>query len=714
MSTTNIAVGQNIAKDCVVGDILMNRYSVFNGLELPRRIDSNMSVTLLGVRAADNPTAVVETGAGNLAANWYAWKAIYASSIYTRPVPVADGSSNYTRGNSSAGSVALNVGAARRVNVTVPSIDQEGITHVLLYRSIGFGNQAAAEAGPFYYAGQGLNVGDNVVIEDNTLEVNLGIVAEEDNYRPNAYRYAVAANGYIFALGNFTIGDGLTCTVTPGSSLITLDEGTAFYDGIRGWKFKIEEDSTGGANQGGLYFADFVDNHTLQLIDENGDAVNYDGSFAGAGQSFVVYLSGNVLRWCKYGEPEAWPLTNIIQFGGDGTGLIQIPNQPLLLVCTDEPTMFNLDLNLIGTASFKTNRSVISTEHTTSSHYSLVPVEGRIRAIDAYKSCIIETDGTGVTDISGPTIPKIFKYLDSDLERIKLWHCAYDQRQKLFGAFVTFDFALRTIDFCVGQHTLTKGWFFNFEKDLLCTGTYTEPTTGESMVLGGTEGPGNGLGGVWGRIWCPDVYSEWIPDDSLRSGTITGTPTSQTFEVDVSDDTLYTAADGLIGRWALVCDSNGEYAQVGYILSNTANSITVNRVVNSVDPVQFSPVPEAGWKFYLGLIECRWGPKKFDFGDPDVLKKIWEVWCSTSGHNEDDPPFIRLYRGYEQGYASQLKLSERIYLDKTKTQSLVNKVDNKLESVPRWGVSFYDRSYGPTVLHSLTIVFNPLQDMGKK
>ena len=44
----------------------------------------------------------------------------------------------------------------------------------------------------------------------------------------------------------------------------------------------------------------------------------------------------------------------------------------------------------------------------------------------------------------------------------------------------------------------------------------------------------------------------------------------------------------------------------------------------------------------------------------------------------------------------------------------MNKVDNKLESVPRWGVSFYDRSYGPTVLHSLTIVFNPLQDMGKK
>ena len=32
-----IATAQNITKDCVVGDRLMDRYCVFNGLELPRR-----------------------------------------------------------------------------------------------------------------------------------------------------------------------------------------------------------------------------------------------------------------------------------------------------------------------------------------------------------------------------------------------------------------------------------------------------------------------------------------------------------------------------------------------------------------------------------------------------------------------------------------------------------------------------------------------------
>jgi len=714
MSVETVYVGQNATKDCVVGDCQMNRYAIFNGIEYPRRIGPNMEVTRLGVQAGTTPTTAVDGGAGALAANWYAWVAVYASALHTRPVAVADGSGNYTRGNPSADSITLDVVAAHKVNVTVPALDQDGITHVLLYRSVGQANEAAAQAGPFYYVAQGLNTGVAVTIEDNVAEELIGLEVESDNYPPNAYRYAVNIDGYLFAGGGFPIGTGYTCTVTAGSSLVTADSGTPFYDGIIGWRFKCLEDTTGGTNGGGLYFANYVNSTTLQLVDGNNDPINYDGSLSGASQTFLVYLSDFALRWAKKGEPEAWPLDNIINFAGAITGLIQLPNQSLLLVCTDEPSMYVLDLNLIGTDSFKTTKSLISTEHTTSSHYSLVPVDGRVRAIDAYKGCIIETDGTGVRNISGGTVPKIFEYLSNDANDTKLWHCAYDQKQHFFGAFVTFNSAQRTIDFCVGQHTLTGSWFFNFEKDLLCTGNYTHPDTGETMILGGTEGPGNGLGGVWGRIWCPNEYADWIPSSSLRSGTITGTPTSTVIEVDTTDGTLYTDADGLIGRWVMVCDANGEYAQTGYIISNTASTITVNRVINGMDPSQFSPAPEADWKFYLGLIECRWGPKNFDFGDPDVLKKVWEVWCCVNNHNEDDPPFIRLYRGFEEGYTSQLPLSERLYLDRSENQSLVNKVDNKLEVMPRWGIAFYDRSYGPTVLHSLSIVFNALTDKKKK
>jgi hypothetical protein len=702
-----IYTGQNVAKDCVVGDRLMNRYTVFNGLERPRRIDSNGNVTILGVDPPPAPTVALVGGVGSLGAGWYSWVIVYASSIYTRPVAVLDDSGNYTRGNPSP-VASLNPGIATQVGVTVTATTQAGITHILIYRSLAAATQAQAEAGPFFLSQVVANASATIV--DGRADAALGLAAETDNYPPNAYRYAVAAYNYVFMAGNFPIGSGLTCTMTPGSSLVTVDAGVPFYDGIRGWRFKCLLDSTGGTNNAGLYYANYVNGTTLQLIDASGNVINYDGSLTGSGHVFVVYLPGYALRWSKIGEPEAVPTLNNINFEGDITGIAQLPNQPILIVCTDEPSIYNLDLNLVGTESFRRNRTLVSTEHTASSHYSLCPVDGRLRGIDFFKSCIIETDGASVSDISGAFVPRIFEFLNDDMNDVRLWHCAYDQRQRMFGAFVTFRGAHRLIDFCIGQYTLTKGWFFHLEKDLLCTGDYIHPDTGETMVLGGTEGPGNDLGGVWGRIWCPNVYSEWIPTGCLLSGTLTNVVNAQTFDVDTSSGTFTTGGDGLVGRWVLVCDANGEYAQVGYIISNTASRLTVNRVLNGLNAYAFQPVPQVGWRFYLGLIECRWGPKKFDFGDPDVLKKIWEVWCCVSNHNENDLPFIRLYRGFETTYESQLSLQERIYMDNTVNQSLVNKVDQKLEPVPRWGVAWYDRSYGPTTLHSLTIVFNSFQE----
>ena len=709
-----IYVGQNIAKDCVVGDRHMNRYGIFNGLERPRRVDSNLAVTILGVEAAADPTGVVLAGGvGNLSAGWYAWVAVYASATYVRSVPVADGSGNYTRGNPSSGSVALNPGVNTQVNVTVPAIAQAGITHILLYRSLASATQAQAEAGPFFYTEQAVNAGAAVVILDNTADAALGVEVEQDNLPPNAYRYAINADSYILTGGNYPIGIGLTCTVTPGSNLVTADSGGVFYDGIIGWHFKCLDDKSGGTNNAGLYFANFIDGQTLQLVDGSNNPIAYDGDLSGAGQTFSVYLPGFVLRWSKKGEPESYPLENLINFEGDITGIAQIPNQPLILVCTDEPRMWILDLNLINTDSFKQNKLLLSTEFTASSHYSLIPVEGRLRAIDAHQKTIIETDGSSVVDITSDFVPKVFDYLSNDWNQIKLWHCAYDEAQHLFAAFVTFQGSHRLIDFAICQHLVTKGWFFNLEKDLLSSANYLDYTTGEAMILGGTEGPGDDRGGVWGRIWYPNIYSEWIPEGSLLSGTITGVTDGQTFNVDTSTNALFSSSDGLAGRWVLVCDANGEYAQLGYINTNTSDQISVNRVINGLDLYSFYPVPEIGWKFYLGMIECRWGPKLYDFGDPDVVKKVWEVWMTVHNHNESDPPFIRLYRGYEQGYAEQLSLTERLYLDRTTNQSLVNKVSNKLEQVPRWGVAFYDRSYGPTTLHSITIVFTPEQPMAQ-
>lgn len=706
MAEQTIYTGQSLTKDSVVGDRLMNRYAIFNGLEKPRRIDQDLAVTILGIPEPGVHT-VAENGAGNLTANWYAWVAVYGSTKYTRPVAVLDSTGNSTRGNPND-AVSLNVAASKQVDITVPATAQEGITHIFVYRSLGASSQSEAEAGPFFFVALGVNTGTSVVITDNVNDDSVGVVAETDNFEPPTHRYAVVADSHIFAGGNFPLGTGLSCTVTSGSGIVTLD-GTQdlFFDGIVGWRFKVNSDTAGGVNQGGLYFANFVDSKTLQLVDALGDNTTYDGTASGDSNTFTLYIPGYVLRWSKNGEPEAWPAFNLLNFEGDITGIARLPNQPILIVCTDEPSMYALDLTLLGTNSFKLQKILLTTEHTVSSHYSLVGVEGRLRGIDQSKGAIIETDGTVVRDISSQFIPEIFPYLSNDQNSVKLWHCAYDKRQNLFGAFVTFLGNARRIDFCLGQHTLTGSWFFNWEKDLLTTGQYIHPATNEAMVLGGTEGIDGTVGGVWGRIWVPDIYEEWIPPDSLKSGTITSVESSTAFTV---DNTVANFGD-LRGLWVLVSDAKGEYQQLGYISSNTVNQITVHRVVNSLSTVEFDPVPVAGWKYYVGMIECRWGPRRYDFGDPDILKKIWEIWCTVSNHDEANPPFFRLYRGFEAGYDSQSTIQEVQYLDRTKTQSLVNKVDHKLEPVQRWGVAWYDRSYNPTILRSVTIVFNPLQDV---
>jgi hypothetical protein len=444
----------------------------------------------------------------------------------------------------------------------------------------------------------------------------------------------------------------------------------------------------------------------LRLLDAEGVAKNYDGALAGAGQTFVLYLPGNVLRWSKKGEPEAWPLLNSIDFEGTITGLIQVPNQSLLLVCTDRPSMIILDTNLIETASFKTNTYMVSTTYTATSHYSLVPVEGKIRGLDASLGCIFELDGTSVRDITKDRVPKIWGYLSRDSNAIKNWHCAYDMKQKIFGAFVTFQNAQRIVDFCIGQNVITGTWFFNWEKDLLSTGEYRDPVTGEFMILGGTQGFTDS-GAVWGRIWAPGIFSEWLPG-GLFSGIIVASTGDLSFTVDNTDEDLHTAHDGLKGRWVLVTDANGEHEQLAYILSNTANSITLASVVQGSNvPNALDPLPVQGSRFYLGLTECRWGPKLFDFGDPDVRKKIQEVWACTVSHDPDNLPFIRMYRGFDTPYVEQLQLEERLYLDHERMQTLANQVSAKLESAPRWGMSFIDRSYGPTTLRSLTLVFLP-------
>jgi hypothetical protein len=707
--------GQGVAKDCIVGDRLMDRYGIFNGLERPRRIDSNLQTTILGFDSPTITSVVGDATAGNLVAtNYYAYVAVYASTKYTRPVAVQDGSLNMTRGNYDPTNIVSALCNGTALKVTISGSPDAGVTHILIYRSIQETTSAAAINGPFYFIAAVAITPPSTSFIDTIADTAKGQAVEMDNDLPPTARYAIATESYLFAGGNFLIGPGFTCTVTPGSGTVTIN-GPTLYDGILGWYFKCTSDAAGGVNGAGLYYANYVNPTTLQLIDASNTNTTYNGSLSGAGQTFALYPAGNVLQWSKYGEPESWPLANLIEFEGDITGIAEMPNLPYLIVCTDSPSVWMFDLTLLGTSYFTTNRRKISSTFTATSHYGLCGVDSNLRGIDAKMRCLWETDGVHVQDITRSVMPDIWQWLKQDEAVIKNWHAVYDQAQKIYGAFVTFNNAQRLVDFCIGQNTITGGWFFNFEKDLLCTGYYDDPVTGESMVLGGMQGLPSGGGSCWGRIWCPGVYNEWIPAGSLQSGTIlSATPTVIT--VDNSVNSLYTGPGALIGRWVLVADANDENAQMAYIQSNTANSMVVDTVVNSPNPVAFSPVPVAGWKFYTGLIEMRWGPKRFDFSDPDIDKNILEVLFVVNGHDTGAPPFIRVYRGFDTNYTFQRKLQQASYKDKTYNQALYHRHESLIEPTPRWGVEFLDRSYQPTTLRNMSLVHTMVGDpvRGKK
>lgn len=706
----SIYTGQGIAKDCVVGDRNMNRYGVFNGLERPRRIDNNLNATILGFDVPVVSSIVNNAGGGSMAGAFYSYRVAYASSIFTRPVAVLDNSVSYTRGNGSAASTGQTISGS--ATLTVVGSSDAGVDKILVYRSAGQTTAIAATNGPHYLAKVVSNAVGNVVIIDTTVDADLGAVAiETDNYPPNSYRYAIQAASYLFAGGSFPLGTGYTCTVTPGSATVTVSS-PILYDGIRGWFFRLPDDTTGGVNGQGLYYANYVDASTLQLIASDGTAMNYNGSLAGAGQTFTLALAGNVLRWCKFAEPESWPLENTIDFEGEITGIGLMPNLAQVVVFTDQPSIWMLDLGSIGSDSFKKYKRLVSSEFSTSSHYSICPVDGKLRAIDFPRKCIIEFDGYTVKDITKIVIPDIWRYLDQSYTKSTNWHCAYDQAYHIFGAFVTFANSHKTIDFCIGQNTITGGWFFNFEKDLLCTGKYVDPVTNELMILGGTEG-NDGFGAVWGRIWTPGTYTEWLPAGFLTSGTITAADAT-TITVDNTALSLYTLGSGLAGRWVLVTDANGENSMMAYIATNTANVISVWSVVNSASATQFSTIPQAGWKFYIGMIEMRWGPKRFDFNDSDNDKNVVEVVLTATNYNEDDLPVIRTYRGFEPGYTTQNTLipaTFRSLADGTPglhNQCLYSRYESHGEPTPRWGVAIVDRCYEQTAFRNLSIVFNPI------
>lgn len=157
----------------------------------------------------------------------------------------------------------------------------------------------------------------------------------------------------------------------------------------------------------------------------------------------------------------------------------------------------------------------------------------------------------------------------------------------------------------------------------------------------------------------------------------------------------------------LVSDANDEHEQIGLISANTGTSITVNHVYGSTFSNQFDPIPVAGWKFYVGLIEVRWGPKRFTMQDPTIKKHVVDFYTRVAAVDSSNLPFVRLYKGLEADYDQHIVLSRGQYPDGANTEVLQSK---RLQVTPahEWGFALMERSYNETEIHDISFVWNPV------
>jgi len=120
------------------------------------------------------------------------------------------------------------------------------------------------------------------------------------------------------------------------------------------------------------------------------------------------------------------------------------------------------------------------------------------------------------------------------------------------------------------------------------------------------------------------IYNNWLGyENSIESGTVTGTPTSTT-STTLTDTgaTFNTTGDGLAGTWVFVDNENKEYRQ---ITSNTATAITVASA--------WTTNPITSDNYYIGYIVNDFTTKQYQFTPLPDTTTVSAFWLL---HNRSD------------------------------------------------------------------------------
>jgi len=653
---TIIVDAQSRVKDSYASSPAVGLAVRANGEEVVKIIDGRGNVYRAGFDAPTIAPTVTDDGPGLLPnARWAAYLYVYASSRFSFvESDLAVDGKLYPRSNPSPATAYQYVGSgSRKVAGTVTKTTAPGIDRIWIFRTTFFDTeieaQTAGAAGQAFFIAEVPN--DGIAGLQNWTDNNPVDSADQvqlDNYTAAQFQFTVYYDPYWWGFGNLPFVAEATWTV---GGIITITAPDKWYDGRNGQNLTLEDVSTGGSDNNGTFRFKWLSNTTAQAT--------LDGTtpaaipVAGAGKVTIQGPATTLYR-SKPRNPFSWGWTEIIgdinvpqQYafkvgGGLGTALATVPNNATLKLDCEYPTKcFTLNLRSAGTTAFESTLRIISDVYSVSanaSQFAAVTQEGQtvLWGLDYKNFSIVQCDGISQIPVSGP-IPKVLRALTTDRTRQLLAHGVYDPRTELNCIWVSTVQSLSLVNYLIYQHAPTGFWGFSNEQDLLCSAMIQDTLTGNAKTFVGTQT------GFLGQAFVDQVWNNWLPD----TGAFTGVCTAATANSLTTAAVFNIEDDGIVGNWVMVTDPTGQQEQMGRVSAVTSNQLTFDwiRPLMGGNTTAFNPVPAAGWKFHIGLIECRL-LKYFDFNQPQTDKQLMEMWLTQE--NVDSATAGTLIRWYRE------------------------------------------------------------------
>lgn len=679
--TTIITGTQKRVKDSFASSPVVGLALRVNGEEKPKIIDARGNVFLAGIEAPTvAPVGAVAAG-GTIPVGFYGYVYVYASSRF--PFVESDRAINgklYPRSNPSPALINEYTPGNRQVTAgTLTKTTAAGITTIWLFRTVKFASlqeaTTAAAAGFAYFHSEYVNDGIAGTVawtDNNPIESVVGQV-QVDNYIAPQMQFAVYNDPYWWGFGNlpFAAEASWDNSHTGSKGKITLTGADTWFDGRNGQTLTLEGIETGGFDGNGAFKFLWLTSTTATVTTDGVTPVALPSTGSG---TVTIQGPATTLWRSKPRNPFSWGFTEIIgdtivpqQYafkvgGGLGTALAVVPNSAILKLDCEYPTKcLSLNLRAAGTSAFEGTLRTVSDVYSVTAHFSQFPAvtqQGNtvLWGMDFKNFSIVQSDGITQVPI-GNQIPLTLRALTQDRTRQLLTHGCFDPNTELNCMWVSSRNGLSLVNYLIAQHAPTGFWTVTNEQDVLCSAAIEDTLTGGTKIFVGTQT------GLLGQALVEDMWANWVPDNGAISGTVFSA-TGSSITISGADPPFSIVDDGIIGNWVLVTDPTGQQEQLARISAVTAYVLTFDMVRPLISgPVTaFNPIPALGWKFYIGLIECRL-LKYFDFANPQTDKQLMELWLTQQNVDTlNGGTLIRWYRERTNAY-TQFAPLQNIYDD---------------------------------------------------